>query len=279
MVSIISTATDTVLATIPRRPSADSLDGWTVLFTVMGVLLSGFAVGYGLVRWRRTGDAIPLMFMAGGLMAASYEPLLDMAAGVWYPDRGGWIAYVAAGTRVPLWVPIHYIWIIGGQAYVCWRAFERRASPATVWKVFAYVAVSDIVIESIGILLGVYGYYGPQPLNVWGFPLWWPIVNAAAPMFGGALFFVLRGRISPKQQWWMLPLAVPIGWAMTCSGAGYPVWMALHSDWPLWASHVASVFTLLFCYWIVALCRVLCRTPGAFVESPTEDRVVRERVQ
>jgi hypothetical protein len=249
--------------TIPGRPEVAANEGATVVFGVLGVLISGFAVGYGIRAWWRDGNRIPMYFMLGGLLATAFEPLLDMAAGVWYPATGGIVAFEAAGTRIPVWVPLFYIWIIGGQAYLCWRAFERKASPRDLWKLALFIAVVDTVTESFGcgLMSGVYGYFGQQPLNPYGFPLWYPVVNTVAPMLGGALFYVLRNAVASRGEW-MLTLTVPVGWAMACAGAGFPVWMSLHSDWGIVGAHVACAFTLLLSYYSMIVIFVITRTPG-----------------
>lgn len=255
------------ILTIPRRPEVAANEAATIVFTVLGGLIAMYAVGYGIRAWWRDGNRIPAYFVVGGLLATAFEPLLDMAAGVWYPATGGIVAFEAAGTRIPAWVPLFYIWIIGGQAYLCWRAFERKAPPSEVWKLALFIAVVDTLTESFGcgIMSGVYGYFGQQPLNPYGFPLWYPVVNTVAPMLGGALFYVLRNALPSSHasgREWMLPLTVPVGWAMACAGAGFPVWMSLHSDWGLVGVHIACAFTLLLSYNAMIVIFVMTRTPG-----------------
>jgi hypothetical protein len=250
-----------VLSTIPRRPETDANIPATITFSVLGVLIAAGFIGYGVKAWVRDGNRIPAYFLTGGLLATLFEPLLDLAAGVWYPARGGIVAFEAAGTRIPIWVPLYYIWIIGGQAWVCWRVFERRSDARTVWKWFGFVALVDVATESFGVPIGAYGYFGNQPLNPYGFPLWYAVVNAAAPMLAGALFHVMRPAL-PERRHWMLILTVPVGWGMACAGAGFPVWMSLHSDWPLWAAHIACAVTFGLAYFTMVAVMAITRTPG-----------------
>jgi hypothetical protein len=268
-------AMNLILATIPRLPQKDANEAATVAFTILGLIIAAGAIGYGLRAWRRKRDPMPLYFLAGGLLATGFEPLLDLAAGVWYPSRGGIVAFTAAGTRIPLFVPLYYIWIIGGQAYLCWRAFNRKASVRDLWKLAALIAVVDLVTESFGVPIGAYGYFGQQPLNPYGFPLWYPMVNTVAPMLAGAIFHVLLPRL-PARQRWILPLAIPVGWAMACAGAGFPVWMSLHSDWPIWAAHIACAVTFVLGYFVMTICFAMTDSPRRSLDL-SDDSVVDGR--
>jgi hypothetical protein len=70
----------------------------------------------------------------------------------------------------------------------------------------------------------------------------------------------------PSRQRWMLPLSIPVGWAMACAGAGFPVWMSLHSDWPIWGAHVACAVTFVLGYFVMTVCFALTDTPWASVD-------------
>jgi hypothetical protein len=117
--------------------------------------------------------------------------------------------------------------------------------------------VVDMALESPGILAGTYLYYGPQPFNFWGFPLWWGWVNPVMPMVAGALIFHLRPHFTKP---WKLPaiiLCIPMADGMANGSTALPIWAALNAEnvsyfW----THVAALATLglaLFAVWVVGL--------------------------
>ena len=42
-------------------------------------------------------------------------------------------------------------------------------------------------------------YYGHQPFNIWGFPLWWGFVNPVMPMVAGALIYKIRPHLKTNR--------------------------------------------------------------------------------
>lgn len=74
------------------------------------------------------------IFLGGGVLGMFIEPLLDHFGGVWWPTHGDWEVSSMAGVNVPLLVVMVYPWILGGQAYVAYRAFERGMTSKRLWQ-------------------------------------------------------------------------------------------------------------------------------------------------
>jgi hypothetical protein len=103
--------------------------------------------------------------------------------------------------------------------------------------------------------MGAYEYYGPQPLNFWGLPLWWVCVNPLMPMTAGALIY----RLSPYLPGWRLALVIvfiPMSDGTANAATAWPVWTALNLNSSLLMSHLAWLATLglaLTVVWILSL--------------------------
>jgi hypothetical protein len=111
------------------------------------------------------------------------EPILDHMGGVWWPVHGSWEAFNLVGINIPLLVCFVYPWLLGSQAYLTYRLFERGMTPRKLWYLVGIFAINDVVLETIGVkVLRVYAYFGQQPLNLWGLPLWYVPCNAIGPV-------------------------------------------------------------------------------------------------
>jgi hypothetical protein len=231
------------------------------IFTVLSALVLLGSLGYAARRWLTARDGVPAVFLAGGAICSLFEPLLDVNGGVWYPADGG-IAYLTLlGVRLPVFVLTSYIWIIGGQAYLCWRALDARWPAARMWRLVGFIVATDVVTEFIGVGLGAYGYYGNQPFQVLGFPLWYPLVNTVAPLVGGAAFHLLRDYLRGPRALLGL-LMVVIGISASYSICGWPLWTGLRQDAPLWVMYLLVVPTLGLTFVTIRIVLTVTRTPG-----------------
>lgn len=202
------------------------------------------------------------VFLLGGIIGMFVEPILDYMGGVWWPFEGSWPAFTLLGVNVPLLVVLVYPWLLGGQGYWAYRSFEKGITTRRLWQLVAIFAVNDIVLETIGIkLLGVYGYFGTQPLNFWGLPLWYVPCNAIGPVVAGALAYVLRHRLTGIRRLAAAPL-FPIGYLGTYAAIGFPVWISLNSGWPMATATVAGLATFGLGYLLVLLVAEITGTAG-----------------
>jgi hypothetical protein len=189
----------------------------------------------------RNRDFVMPVLLIGGIIGMFVEPILDYMGGVWWPTVGGWEAFNLLGVNVPLLVVLVYPWLLGGQAYWTYRSLERGVDERGLWRLVGIFAVNDIVLETIGIkVLGVYSYFGTQPLNFWGLPLWYVPCNAVGPVVAGALTYVLRRRLTGIRLIAAAPL-LPIGYLGTYAAIGFPMWISLNSGWPMPAATIAAL--------------------------------------
>jgi len=233
-------------------PMSDAL-GW---FTVFIFLPMGAALVLAIAHLVQGKGPMLLLCLAGGMIAAGFEPIVDVLGLVYFPDSGRGTAFTFMGRPLPWLIVFVYTWYVGGQAYLAHRQFERGIDQAGVFRLWAIFALVNVVLESPGILAGVYTYYGPQPFNLWGFPLWWGVVNPLMPITAGALITVARPHLGSG---WMLagviPL-IPIADGVANAATAWPLWIALNGSLGYVATYPAAIATLalvLYALWFVAL--------------------------
>jgi hypothetical protein len=186
-------------------------------------------------------NALWPIFLLGGTIGMLVEPILDYMGGVWWPVHGDWEAFRLLDVNIPVLVCFVYPWLLGGQAYIAYRAFERGTAVRRLWALVGIFALNDIVLETIGVrVLRVYSYFGTQPLNPWGLPLWYVPCNAVGPVMAAALFYVMRNQL----RGWRMLAAVwffPMSFVGVYAACGWPIWVSLNSEWGIAASTAASL--------------------------------------
>jgi hypothetical protein len=217
------------------------------VFSVAGITVAVLALGYSLMLCRRLATPLPLVvFLSSGIAAVILEPALDANGGCWWP-AGGWVAYHLYGMPIPVWAVAAYFWFVGGQAVLIWRAMVRNPNSRTVWRCWGAVIGSNFVLETPGLILGVYQYWGQQPLKTpWGLPLWWLPVNACMPLVAAMLMFLLEPQLTGWRMLAVIPL-VPLGAGAAEGAASMPAWIVLNtSDVPWIAAQLGGfgVFVL-----------------------------------
>jgi hypothetical protein len=203
------------------------------------------------------GTWLPWLILLGGLLMSTIEPIVDKNGLVWFPVDGQWSAFSDYGVTLPIWLVLGYVWFFGGRAMYIWHCLEqgRGTDRSFMFKNWGIIVLIDVVLENVGLYLGVFLYYGNQPLQIGKFPLWWAAINSATPIILGAAVFVLRPRLSG----WRMLLVIPLAPAV-CAGAnaavGWITWDALNNtDVPSVLVQLAGCVTVLFSLLLVALTR------------------------
>jgi len=227
--------------------------GW---FTIFIFIPLGVALALAVAHLVQGKGPMLLLCLAGGVFAAAFEPIVDVLGLVYFPDPGAWTAFTFFGRPLPWLIVFVYSWYVGGQAYVAHRVFERGIDQAGVFRLWAIFAAINVVLETPGLLGGVYTYYGAQPFNIWGFPLWWSVVNPLMPIVAGALITKLRPELG--SGWKMLgviPL-VPMADGIANAATAWPLWIALNSGRGYAVTYPAAIATfglVMFSLWVVAI--------------------------
>jgi hypothetical protein len=145
----------------------------------------------------RDSDAKPLLFLLGGLISIVFEPIADVLGFCYFPSDGQWVGLAVFDRDIPFFMYAVYSWFVGGQAYLFYTNFqEGRITKSGLWSLYGTLILVNAALELPGLLMGVYTYYGYQPFQVLGFPLWWPALNPVMPITAGFLAHSLQPHLS-----------------------------------------------------------------------------------
>jgi hypothetical protein len=256
-----------LLAAIPQPPLGFKASSAQDVFSIAQIAVCGGMFAFAIREVLRGKGAIFLYCLIGGAIAVVWEPIVDVLGQCWLPSRGQhWEAFTILGRHVPLMMPFVYSWFVGGQGYLFYRIYERGIDRHRLLQLWGVVFVVNILLESPGVIADVYTYYGKQPLNLWGFPLWWGFVNPLMPMIAGAMIYKLRPHVSGA---WLGPAVIaiiPMADGVANAAAGWPVFVALNTNVGYVGTWLASGVTFglaAFVVWMV----------GLLVGRPSEEAV------
>jgi hypothetical protein len=248
----------TILATIPQPPF-DAVMPKTAetIFNIFIFIPLGVALALAIRKLLKGQGPLLLYCIIGGALAASFEPIVDVLGLVYLKEQGALGTFTILDRTMPLYICFVYPWYVGGLGYLAYKLFKRGVTMRDLFLLWAVDCVIDIILETPGILAGTYLYYGHQPFNLWGFPLWWGFVNPVMPMVAGALIFHLRPLLDKP---WKLPAVIaciPMADGIANGATAWPMWAALNQEnvsyvWTYLASF-ATLGLALFSVWIIGL--------------------------
>ena len=248
----------TILAAIPQPPVEEVMPKTAeTIFNVFIFIPLGIALAIAARKILKGKGPLLLYCIIGGAFAATMEPIVDVLGLVYLKENGALGTFTILDRTMPLYICFVYPWYVGGLGYLAYKLFQRGVTMKNLFALCALDCVVDILLETPGIIAGTYLYYGHQPLNLWGFPLWWGFVNPVMPMLAGALIYHLRPRLD---TWWKLPAVIaciPMADGIANGATAWPMWAVLSQDNVsyLW-TYLACLLTLglaLFSVWIIGL--------------------------
>lgn len=228
---------------IPDHPTTPMPFWPEVLFTIFLGLPVLFGVFFA-IKHLVTGRGPLLAYcLIGGAIACLFEPIVDLLGMAYMRQEATFTTFSSMGRDFPLFINFVYIWYVGGLAYLAYRVYSTGVTRKGLFQLYLIDVFINIWLESPGVLLGAYEYYGHQPLNFWGLPLWWVCVNPVMPMTAGALIY----RLSPHLPAWRLALVIafiPMADGIANGATAWPMWTALNLN----ATHLVTHLT-----WLVTL--------------------------
>lgn len=245
------------LAAIPQPPTELVMPKTAeTIFNVFIFIPLGIALALGVRHLVRGRGPLLLLCLAGGACAALFEPIVDVLGLVYLKEEGALGTFTILDRTMPLYICFVYPWYVGGLGYLAYRLFQRGITTAGLFSLWALDFVVDIFLESPGILAGTYLYYGQQPFDFWGFPLWWGFVNPVMPMVAGALIYKLKPHLTGWRIVGVVPL-IPMADGIANAATAWPMWIALNQTDVSYAwTYLAAFVTLglaLYAVWIISL--------------------------
>jgi hypothetical protein len=92
---------------------------------------------------------------------------------------------------------------------------------------------------------GIYKYYGPQPLRILGFPLYWGAINAVSMVAGGVCTYAFRERLAGRPA--LLAIVIPPLAFGLDFGIAWPSWDVMNTHASQLVMSLVSLATIALC--------------------------------
>jgi hypothetical protein len=239
---------------------ASNFDAWFFLFWA-GLLVVVIALPWCLNQAVRHKSYLPLLTLVAGFFTSLGEPMLDLVGHLRWAENLQNSGYHNFGIAIPLLIPPCYGLFMGLEAYWIWSIIQRGVTVKNFFMIFAAVGVSDAIMEYPGVTMGVYEYYGRQPLEFYKFPFYWSFTNAAAILTVAVLVHFAWPLV--KGQGAKMLLIIPCGIVATTMaefGTGFPVFLSVNSPAPTWLQWVigGTGTVVLSLVWCRVLAELVC---------------------
>lgn len=227
-----------------------------MLFTALAGIPMLVVLCIAIMHVVRKGAPLLLYCFIGGGFASFFEPIADLLCGLYFPAVGQNTAFTTFGRPIPWALVFAYPWFVGGQGYLTSRMFERGVTRQKIWQLWGVFALCNIVLESPGVITGFHAYYGNQPFNFWGFPLWMAAVQSIMPIVAGAMIYGVRRHV--QSGWKLLSVIpmIPMADGLVNAGLDIPIWSTLGSNLSLTANYIAALVTIgmaACAVWLIAI--------------------------
>ncbi|MBA3743083.1 hypothetical protein [Sporichthya sp.] len=254
---LIQLAADTA-ATIPQPPVDDEMPKTAeTIFNIFIFLPLLGMICFALREIKKHKNPVLLYCLIGGAFAATMEPVVDVLGLVYLKEADALGTFTILDRTMPLYICFVYPWYVGGLGYLAYRLFQNGITRKGLFQLWALDCVVDIALETPGIVTGTYLYYGEQPLNPWGFPIWWGFVNPVMPMVAGALIYHVRPHLKSNLQLLAIIPLIPMADGLANGAVAWPMWITLNQqDVSMWVTYIGCAATLglaLYAVWIISL--------------------------
>ena len=248
----------------PSDFSAGHFAGW--FFTLYaGLLIVSIAVIWALWTGFKNQNWLPLKLIFGGFLCSLLEPMLDLLGHLRWANDLPFYVFTNFGIQIPLLIPFCYAAFLGLEPYFIYLLFKRGLNVRQVLLVYLIAGLSDAIMETPGLLMHVYQYYGVQPYTFLKFPYWFAFINGASFMTIGFFIWYLEPRLKGWRRALFLVLP-PVGMMVAWFGIGWVHILALNSTLPTAAKWVAT--TIMMAAFILYI-----RGIAYFVAVPEEEAV------
>jgi hypothetical protein len=213
---------------IASRPV--SAAGQLFLEVAVAVAIVALAVVAMRIR-RRWGTSMGFVVLLAALFGSGVEVVYNTAADFWYYQPNADALFSTWGRSLPVWALGSYAPFYGGLGMLGWWFLERGATRARIAAYAVGVWVFAVLTEVVLVGIHVYAYYGPQPYQIAGFPVWVSAANAAICTCVAVGAARLSRVTSGPRQWLLIVLGPPL--VSSCLiGTTFPMVSVLHAAHP-----------------------------------------------
>lgn len=200
-------------------------------------------------------DSVPLFMWFGGLICSLLEPMICHLGHIWWANNMPGVAFSGFGLNIPYLIPPCYVFFMAMTGYWAYTQFQRGLRVKGVFRVFALIAMTDVILEIPGTAAGAHQYYGDVPFKVLGFPLVWGCFNGLSMLMVGFVLWVVAPHLKGARR--PLIMLVPVStMGATYGMVAWPYFLAINWPLPLYAMYLWTLLSF-------ALSMLLMRTVAA----------------
>lgn len=242
---------------IPPMPIIPAPPGVGTKLMVSVLIVTALLLWWALSAERKRGPILPFILIGTSLSAILLESVFDNTLLYWWPSQNPLALFYSYGREIPWSVVIGYAWLFGGASYFLWRKFERGVTLGQSIAYFFLLVFIDWLAISIAQWTNQSAFYGNQPFQLIGSPLWFSFADAAGGFALGAAMYGLLPHLHGPRKLLLLLLPTFIYGGVLGSTTG-PVAQALNSGWStpvVWLCGAATI--ALCCILVFVLARIL----------------------
>ena len=220
-----------------------------------GLLVVVLALPWATVRLVKHRDPLPWLALLSGLGTCIGEPMLDHVGHLrWSEHLIVPTAFHNFGLAIPALIPPCYMLFMGLESYWVYTIIQKGITKKNLLLMMAACGLTDAIMETPGLMLKAYEYYGNQPFKFYKFPFYWSFTNAAAIVAIGVVLHFVWPRVKGRgiKQLWVIPIGL-IATTFAEFGTGFPVFLSINANIPTWLQWVLSLGTVVLAPYFVSL--------------------------
>jgi hypothetical protein len=197
-------------------------------------------------------DALPIVTCFGAAICSLNEPIYDILGKIVYAENNP-IAFTAFGRQIPWFLVIGYIAWVGLFPYVIAGWMAAGWSKYRLYLVSFFGVLSVAGTEIVNLFVHGWKYYGEAPLQFFG----GVAAMASVPLVAGFLLYALALPATGCRRL-IAGLLIPVfALPMMFASTGWPLYIALYSDFPTVFNYIAvAALLLLICAAVVGTVRL-----------------------
>ncbi|WP_067432568.1 hypothetical protein [Nocardioides jensenii] len=244
---------------------------WQNVFTWASWAIVLVMVVIAVRMWVAQRTPFYLIACAAACVAATAEPLYDVAFDLWFYDvhdgKAGamYSHFTAFGVVQPNWSHSGYVILYASAClYAGQRLYRGTLGRKGIFAIWAAEITASVVFETIGTATDVYTYYGPYELRIVNYPLVIGVLEGTQVVLFTVLAVHLWRRV--ETAWGLLGLFVvfPVTFFGANFGLGSPLIVALHLE----DAHFSSGMVWGATFLTMAMCAIAVNGASKFLPSP-----------
>jgi hypothetical protein len=237
-----------IAVNFPVPPDAVMPEPLQFIFLVLTAVAAAVVLAWSFQLAFKYKSPVPVMMAVGGFVAIIMETVVTFLGHAIHPEPGQIQFFKAVNRAIPWHIALGYMAGFGIFYLYMYSKLQRgELGTGTIWKSAIISAVGYFVGEAYFVSNGLWVYYDYQPLHIWKgtAPLTWNWLNTACMFTGFTLMYYMSQYLKGVGSV-ILPALAASGAYVGHMGAGFPMYNAMNTDWPVWVLELSGVASIAF---------------------------------